>query len=77
MASGALPLPIGPSDFELIQMIVRGDERAFLTLYDRFASHVYSLTLRILGDSMLAEEVTQDNFLKVMESREAIHPKSG
>ena len=58
-------------------MIVRGDERAFLTLYDRFASHVYSLTLRILGDSMLAEEVTQDNFLKLWSCARQFIPNRG
>ena len=58
-------------------MIVRGDERAFLTLYDRFASHVYSLTLRILGDLMLAEEVTQDNFLKLCSCAVQFIPNRG
>lgn len=36
-----------------------------MSLYDRYASHVYGLTLRILHDPMLAEEVTQDTFLKL------------
>ncbi len=34
-------------------------------LYDRYAPRVYALTLRILSDSMLAEEATQDTFLKL------------
>lgn len=50
---------------ELIAQAARGDERAFLELYDRHASRVYALTLRILGDTMLAEEATQDTFLKL------------
>lgn len=50
---------------ELIARVVRGDERAFLELYDRHASRVYGLTLRILNDPMLAEEATQDTFLKL------------
>src|SRR5512138_394209 len=45
--------------------VARGDEPAFLTLYDRYAARVHALTLRILGDSMLAEEATQDTFLKL------------
>lgn len=45
--------------------MANGDERAFLTLYDRHASRVHGLTLRILGDPMLAEEATQDTFLKL------------
>jgi RNA polymerase sigma-70 factor (ECF subfamily) len=34
-------------------------------LYDRYVGRVYALTLRILSDSMLAEEATQDTFLKL------------
>ena len=45
--------------------VAQGDEQAFLTLYDRHAARVHSLTLRILNDSMLAEEATQDAFLKL------------
>ena len=52
-------------DIELVAKVARGDEQAFLKLYDRHASHVYALTLRILSDPMLAEEATQDTFLKL------------
>ena len=52
-------------DQTLIDKITRGDEKSFLTLYDRYAARVHALTLRILGDSMMAEEATQDTFLKV------------
>ena len=45
--------------------VSRGDESAFLALYDRHAARVYALTLRILNDPMLAEEATQDAFLKL------------
>jgi RNA polymerase sigma-70 factor (ECF subfamily) len=54
-----------PEDIELVANVARGDEHAFLALYDRHASHVYALTLRILRDPMLAEEATQDTFLKL------------
>lgn len=70
-------MPIGFSDFELIEQIVRGDENAFLTLYDRFASHVYGLTLRVLGDAMLAEEATQDTFLKLWSRARQFVPSQG
>jgi len=59
------PLPRPSPDSELIQKVARRDERAFLLLYDRFASRVYALTLRVLGDEMMAEEATQDTFLKL------------
>jgi RNA polymerase sigma-70 factor (ECF subfamily) len=56
---------LNTDDNELIARVARGEEHAFLALYDRYASRVHALTLRILGDSMLAEEATQDTFLKL------------
>ena len=52
-------------ELSLIQQVARGDEAAFLTLYDRHAGRVHALTLHILHDPMLAEEATQDTFLKL------------
>jgi RNA polymerase sigma-70 factor (ECF subfamily) len=52
-------------DSELVARIAQGDERAFLMIYDRHAARVHALTLRILNDPMLAEEATQDTFLKL------------
>ena len=54
-----------PNESELIAQVAQGDERAFLAIYDFYASRVHGLTLHILGDSMLAEEATQDTFLKL------------
>jgi len=53
------------NDNELVTRVAKGDERAFLALYDRHSGHVYALALRMLRDPMLAEEVTQDSFLKL------------
>ena len=52
-------------DNQLVKRVAQGDERAFLTIYDFYVSRVHGLTLRILGDRMLAEEATQDTFLKL------------
>jgi len=52
-------------DNQLAKRVAQGDERAFLTLYDYYVGRVHALTLRILGDRMLAEEATQDTFLKL------------
>lgn len=64
-------------DQQLIAQVVKGDESAFLTLYDRYASRVYALTLRVLGDTMLAEEVTQDSFLKLWGRARQFDPGQG
>lgn len=55
----------GIDDYKLIAQVALGDEKAFLAIYDRYASRVHGLTLRILGNDMLAEEATQDTFLKL------------
>jgi len=52
-------------DNQLVARVAQGEEQAFLALYDRYVSRVHGLTLRILGDPMLAEEATQDTFLKL------------
>jgi RNA polymerase sigma-70 factor, ECF subfamily len=52
------------NESELIAQVAQGNERAFLEIYDIYASRVHGLTLHILRDPMLAEEATQDTFLK-------------
>jgi RNA polymerase sigma-70 factor (ECF subfamily) len=64
-------------DHQLILRVAKGDERAFMALYDRFAPRVYALTLRVLGDTMLAEEATQDAFLKLWSRARQFNPHKG
>ncbi|MCU0633371.1 MAG: sigma-70 family RNA polymerase sigma factor, partial [Gemmatimonadaceae bacterium] len=44
-----------------------GDRRAFERLYRAHVDRVFSLCARMLADRMLAEEVTQDVFVRVWE----------
>ena len=53
------------AELALIEAVARGDQPAFLALYDRYAGRVYALTVHILNDPMLAEEATQDTFTKL------------
>jgi RNA polymerase sigma-70 factor (ECF subfamily) len=54
-----------PSDEILIASVAEGDEAAFAMLYDRYVKAVYSLALRITQDQGLAEEVTQEAFVRL------------
>lgn len=54
-----------PGDLELMQRIEQQDQVALALLYGRYARSIYSLTFRILQNTVLAEEATQDTFLKV------------
>lgn len=53
------------TDEALVRRLARGDTGALEELYVRYARPVYSLALRILGDTADAEETTQDVFERV------------
>ena len=46
------------------------DEQAFSTLYDRYVDLVYSTSLRVLGDRPLAEDTTQEIFVRLWQRPE-------
>lgn len=54
-----------PSDEALIAAVAGGDEASFGMLYDRYVKAVYSLALRIVQEQGLAEEVTQEVFVRL------------
>ena len=53
------------SDAALIEAILRRDEAALATLYDRYARMLSSTLNRILRDSQAAEEILQDIFYQL------------
>jgi RNA polymerase sigma-70 factor (ECF subfamily) len=52
-------------DEELMDRLGGRDLGAFEALYDRYGDLVYSVSLRVVGDTYVAEDVTQDVFLRV------------
>lgn len=59
--------PAPESDEELVRLTSQGNQNAFLALYARYGSAVYGLVLRVVDLQPVAEEVTQDVFLKVWQ----------
>jgi RNA polymerase sigma-70 factor (ECF subfamily) len=55
------------NDETLLRLIARSQEDALGELYDRYSRLVYSVAMNILSDGALAEEVTQDVFVRVWE----------
>ena len=55
------------TDVELIQHTLTGDETAFAELVRRHQKPVHTLAWRKIGDFQIAEEITQDTFLKVYQ----------
>lgn len=54
-----------PSDLELLRATARGDNQAFMALYDRYARLAFGLAYRVLADAPSAEEAVQDAFMQV------------
>lgn len=64
-------------DTHLLQQITERDQHAFLALYERYGNLVYSLALRVVRHQVMAEEVTQDVFLKVWQQPTRWNPALG
>jgi RNA polymerase sigma-70 factor (ECF subfamily) len=66
-----------PADSELLRRMRLGDESALEALYGRYGGLVFTLALRIVGDSELAREVLQDTFLRSWDGRETYDSSRG
>lgn len=62
------------SDEELIQKIAKGDSQAFEALFQRHKRAVYGFSLRLLGASMLAEENSQEVWIRVVQASTRFEP---
>jgi len=49
----------------LVSAMRSGDENALGQLYDRYSSLVYSVALRVLGDTGAAEDILQEVFMQL------------
>ena len=56
-----------PAPQDDVALASRGDRRAFERLYRAHASRVFSLCVRMAGDRAIAEELTQDVFVRAWE----------
>jgi len=53
------------TDFALLSAMRSGDEKAIAELYDRYSALVYSVALRVLGDTGAAEDILQEVFMQL------------
>ena len=56
------------ADEDVMQLVRRGDARAFEIIYERHSGAAFSLAYRMMGTRSLAEDVTQDAFLSLWRS---------
>ena len=64
-------------DGVLLQRTAAGDSDALLALHKRYANLVYSMAWRVLQDVGLAEEVTQDVFMKLWQQSQRYDAERG
>jgi RNA polymerase sigma-70 factor (ECF subfamily) len=65
------------ADLELLKRISDGEEAAFVVLYRRWQGNVYRCALRISGTKLIAEDVTQEVFLVLMNGAPRFDPGRG
>jgi RNA polymerase sigma-70 factor (ECF subfamily) len=61
----------GAAEADLLLRAGRGDEAAFLLLYERHRTPVFRFACRMLGSATQAEDVTQECFLSILRRPEA------
>jgi RNA polymerase sigma-70 factor, ECF subfamily len=61
----------------LMARIRTGDERALATLYDRYSQVVYSVALRVLGDTTQAEDILQEIFMQIWRNPQTFDSSRG
>ena len=54
-------------DFGVLRRAQKGDERAFSLIVRAYQVPVYNYVLRLVGDRSLAEDLTQEVFLRVFQ----------
>jgi RNA polymerase sigma-70 factor (ECF subfamily) len=65
------------SDETLVAQVARGNPAALEVLYDRYASRVLGLSLKILGDQALSEDILQETFWRVWQSAATFQSQLG
>ncbi len=65
------------ADDTLMAAVVAHDDLAFAVIYQRYADLVYSASLRVLADAQLAEDATQDVFVRLWRRPETFVAQRG
>jgi RNA polymerase sigma-70 factor (ECF subfamily) len=69
--------PKEPSDSELLRRMGAGDQEAFRTIYQRCQGPIYRFALHMTGNTFLAEDVTQEVFMTLIQERARFDPSRG
>ena len=64
-------------DTHTLSLLQKGDEKAFDTIFWKYNSRVFHFIHSLLYDKTLAEDLTQNVFLKIWERHQDIKPEEG
>lgn len=60
------------SEKELLQQMLAGDENGFVGLYEIYNRSIYNFILKYVSSIPLAEDLTQEVFIKIWENRSGL-----
>ena len=66
-----------PSDEELVQLLARGDQRAFETVYQRCRVPLFRFAMHMSGSREVADEISQETFLFLLQKPNAYSQQKG
>jgi RNA polymerase sigma factor (sigma-70 family) len=69
--------PAGVWERSVRARLLEGDDAALTEIYDQYASFVYGLACRVIGDRRAAEDVSQDVFVSFWERPASFDPDRG
>src|SRR5271166_4649156 len=72
-----LAVQMAGNDRELVERLQRRDAQALAELYDRYGRLVYSLILRVVRDTGVAEDLVQETFLRVWNRVQGFDAQKG
>jgi RNA polymerase sigma-70 factor (ECF subfamily) len=64
-------------DQALMRLIAHSKEDALSELYDRYSRLVYSIAVNAVSDPSLAEEISQEVFIRIWENADSYRPDQG
>src|SRR5918994_815821 len=70
-ANGALEPDAVISDLKLVALVLRGDDRAFELLYERYHRRIHAYVFGMVKDHQRAEDVTQEVFVSALRRMRA------
>ena len=63
-ASYIYTMPVQPDDIAVIHLVLQGQQAAYAAIVDKYQQYVFTLVMRYVNNRVVAEELSQDVFVK-------------